>query len=122
MFGGAGVSSPSPPVRAICGGTPAREGGDNIVFFADPEPPEACAGSLGEGCDEGRVPSLPFLFHKRRNPTLRDRRPTFWRGRAVGGARAPPVKAAKRVGVLPLSELSQDGGVLTPCKTAFDDS
>ncbi|KAI5893333.1 uncharacterized protein SCHCODRAFT_01074711, partial [Schizophyllum commune H4-8] len=107
---GGGVSPPSLSVRAICGGTPARKGGDKQLF-ADPEPPEACAGSLGEGCEEGRVPSLPFLCHKRRNPSLRDRRPTFWRGRAAGGARAPPVKAAKRVGALPLfSNLSHDGG------------
>ncbi|KAI5895661.1 uncharacterized protein SCHCODRAFT_01088534 [Schizophyllum commune H4-8] len=30
-------------------------------FFADPEPPEARAGSLDEGCDEGGAPSPPLI-------------------------------------------------------------
>uniref|UniRef100_D8QIW0 Expressed protein n=2 Tax=Schizophyllum commune (strain H4-8 / FGSC 9210) TaxID=578458 RepID=D8QIW0_SCHCM len=113
---GAGSRPTSPQVRAICGGTQKGRGrGARLSIlersFADLEPPEACAGSLGEGCDEGRVPSLPLRRYEQTNSTLRDHRPTFWRGRAAGGARAPPVKAAKTVGALHfLSDLSQVGG------------
>ncbi|KAL1684421.1 hypothetical protein GGG16DRAFT_68334, partial [Schizophyllum commune] len=82
-------------------------------LFADPEPPGACAGSLGEGSDEGRVPSLPFLCHKRRSPTLRDR---FWRDRTAGCARALN-DSCEEGGIL--SDLSKDRGTLIPCKMSF---
>ncbi|KAI5822353.1 hypothetical protein K523DRAFT_257110 [Schizophyllum commune Tattone D] len=82
----------------------ARRGRNYRRLFADPEPPGACAGSLGEGSDEGREPSLPFLCHKRRNPTLRDR---FERDRTAGGARALN-DSCEEGGIL--SDLSKDRG------------
>ncbi|KAL1684670.1 hypothetical protein GGG16DRAFT_24219, partial [Schizophyllum commune] len=31
----------------------------HLVIFADPQPPEACARTLGEGCGRGGVPLTP---------------------------------------------------------------
>ncbi|KAI5886174.1 uncharacterized protein SCHCODRAFT_02115394 [Schizophyllum commune H4-8] len=122
---GEGTRPASRQVGAICGGTMTREGDEIIGWilersFTDPEPPEACAGFLGEGCDEGGVPSLPFRSYKQTNPMLRDHRPIFWRGRAAGGARAPPSEGREEGGGPPPSFRLESGwGTLTPSMMSF---